>query len=159
MTLNGLPWKWTEFILSFLRLHPSTAFRTLVDHDGYSISFKGFLPTIVDIRSSVLNSPIPVHFSSLIPKCRRSLLPSPVWPLPICLDSWTWHPRFLCNIALYSIRLYFHHQSQPQLHIVFALTPSLILSGVICPLFSSSILGICWPGEFIFQCHIFFAFS
>ena len=33
-------------------------------------------------------------------KCQCSLLPSPVWPLPICLDSWTWHYRFLCNIAL-----------------------------------------------------------
>ena len=30
-----------------------------------------------------------------------------------------------------------------------------ILSGVISSLFSSSILGICQPGEFIFQCHIF----
>ena len=28
--LNGLPWKWTEIILSFLRLHPSTAFWTLL---------------------------------------------------------------------------------------------------------------------------------
>ena len=28
--LNGLPWKWTKIILSFLRLHPSTAFRTLL---------------------------------------------------------------------------------------------------------------------------------
>ena len=46
--LNDLPWKWTEIILSFLRLHPSTAFRTLVDYDGYSISSKGFLPTVVD---------------------------------------------------------------------------------------------------------------
>ena len=27
--LNGLPWKRTEIILSFLRLHPRTAFRTL----------------------------------------------------------------------------------------------------------------------------------
>ena len=35
--------------LSFLRLHPSTAFQTLVDLDGYSISSKGFLPTVVDI--------------------------------------------------------------------------------------------------------------
>ena len=26
-----------------------TAFRTLVDHDGYSISSKGFLPAVVDI--------------------------------------------------------------------------------------------------------------
>ena len=33
------------------------------------------------------------------------------------------------------------------------------LSGVISPLFTSSILGTYWPGEFIFQCHIFFAFS
>ena len=33
----------------FLRLHPSTAFQTLVDHDGYSISSKGFLPAVVDI--------------------------------------------------------------------------------------------------------------
>ena len=38
----------TEIILSFLRLHPSTAFQTFVDHDGYSISSKGFLPTVVD---------------------------------------------------------------------------------------------------------------
>ena len=30
-------------------LHLSTAFRTLVDYEGYSISFKGFLPTVVDI--------------------------------------------------------------------------------------------------------------
>ena len=47
--LNGLSWKQTEIILSFLRLHPSTAFRTLVDCDCYSISSKGFLPTVVDI--------------------------------------------------------------------------------------------------------------
>ena len=40
MILNGLPWKRTEIILSFLRLHPSTAFWTLVDHDDYSISSK-----------------------------------------------------------------------------------------------------------------------
>ena len=28
--VNGLPWKQTEIILSFLRLHPSTAFQTLL---------------------------------------------------------------------------------------------------------------------------------
>ena len=33
-------------------------------------------------------------------------------------------PRFLCNIVLYSIRLYFHHQSHPQLGIVFTLALS-----------------------------------
>ena len=49
MILNGLPWKRTEIILSFLRLHPSAAFRTLVDHNGYCISSEGFLPAVVDI--------------------------------------------------------------------------------------------------------------
>ena len=33
-----------------------------------------------------------------------------------------------------------------------------ILSGVISPLFFSSILGTYQPGEFIFQCHIFLPF-
>ena len=47
--LNGLPWKLTEIILLFLRLHPSTAFETFVDYNGYSISSEGFLPAIVDI--------------------------------------------------------------------------------------------------------------
>ena len=46
MILNGFPWKRTEIILLFLRLHPSTAFQTLVDYDGYSISSKGFLLTV-----------------------------------------------------------------------------------------------------------------
>ena len=34
----------------------------------------------------------------------------------------------------------------------------IVLSGVISPLFSDSILGSYWPGEFIFQCHIFLHF-
>ena len=33
-----------------------------------------------------------------------------------------------------------------------------ILSGVVSPLISSNILGTHWPGEFIFQCPIFFPF-
>ena len=37
---------------------------SFVDHDGHSISFEGFLPTVVD----ELKSPIPVHLSSLIPR-------------------------------------------------------------------------------------------
>ena len=35
---------------------------SFVDYDGYSISSKGFFPTVVDIRPSKLKSPIPVHF-------------------------------------------------------------------------------------------------
>ena len=49
-----------------------------VDYDGYSISSKGFLPTVVDIMSSELNSPTPVHLSSLIPKMSTFTLASPV---------------------------------------------------------------------------------
>ena len=41
---------------------------SFVDYEGYSISSKGFLPTVVDIMASELNSPILIHFSSLIPK-------------------------------------------------------------------------------------------
>ena len=37
---------------------------SFVDYDGHSISSKGFLPTVVDI---MLNSPIPIHVSLLIP--------------------------------------------------------------------------------------------
>ena len=54
MILNGLPCKRTEIILSFLKLHPSIAFWTLfVDHDGLSISSKGFLPTVVEWVSRI----------------------------------------------------------------------------------------------------------
>ena len=74
------------------------------------------------------------------------------------LDSWTWHSRFLCNITLYSVGLYIHHPSHPQLGVVFALTPSLHSFWSNSPLISSSILGTYWPGEFIFQCPIFLPF-
>ena len=58
----------------------------------------------------------------------------------------------------YSIRLYFHHPSHPQLGIVFAWLHPFILSGVISPLISSSLLGTYQPGEFIFQCPFFLPF-
>ena len=51
-------------------------------------------------------------------------------------------PRFLCNIALYSIGSCSYHQSHPQLGIVFLCLHPFILSGVISPLISRSILGI-----------------
>jgi len=122
MILNGLLWKWTEVILSFLRLPPTTAFwalpqigthheskitqpcPTLCNPMSYRVhgifqvrilewvafpfskgSFQPrnqtwvswitgrFLPTEVSgkpmiLWSSKLNSPIFIHFSSLIPK-------------------------------------------------------------------------------------------
>ena len=85
-------------------------------------------------------------------------LPSLVWPLPICLDSWTWHSRFLCNIALYSIGPCFYHQSHPQLVLFLLWLYPFILSGVISPLISSSILGTYRLGEFLFQNSIILPF-
>ena len=43
---------------------------------------------------------------------------------------------YLCNIAFYSIRLYFHHKSHPQLGVVFLWLCLFIHSGVIFPLIS-----------------------
>ena len=67
--LNGLPWKQTEIILPFLRLHSSTTSQTLVDYEGYSSSSKGFLHRPLQLQqSSELNSPISIHFSAMIAK-------------------------------------------------------------------------------------------
>ena len=53
LLLNGLPWKRTELILLFLRLHPSTAFRTL-----FNLTFQ-----------------VPMQYCSLQ---HQTILPSPV---------------------------------------------------------------------------------
>ena len=45
--------------------------------------------------------------------------------LQIFSFSSTKYYRFLCNIVLYSIRLYFHHQSHPQLGFALALAQPL----------------------------------
>ena len=67
--LNGLPWKQTEIILSFLRLHPSTAFQTvLLTMKATPFLRRDSCPQQKIQWSSELNSPMPVHFSSLIPK-------------------------------------------------------------------------------------------
>ena len=63
-------------------------------------------------------------------------------------------PSILRCSAFFIVQL-----SHPHMTMLFSLWLRLfILSGVISPLFSSSILGTYWPGEFIFQCHIFLPF-
>ena len=92
----GLQWYWRS-ALEMNRDH-SVIFETaskycisdsFVDYDGHSISSKGFLPTVGDIMVIWVKihpfQSILVHW---VLKCQRSLLPSPVWSLPICLDSW-----------------------------------------------------------------------
>ena len=66
--LNGLPWKQTEITFS-LEISPKNCISdSFVDSEGYSTFSKGFLSTVVGIIVIWLNSPIPIHFSSLIPK-------------------------------------------------------------------------------------------
>ena len=107
---------------------------SFVDDEDYSISSKGYLPTVVYMMVIWIICPFP---SSLVPwflECCCSVVSSPVWPLPVCLDSWTWHFRFLFSIVLYSIRLYFHHHNLA----LFPLWLSLFIpSGAISPVFST----------------------
>ena len=101
-----------------------------VDYEGYPISSKGFLPTVVDIMVMWNNLPFTIQFSSLTDKVSVFPLPS-AWPHPIYLDSWASHPGSLCNIVLYSPGVFFHIQTQPQQG-GFPLWPSLfILPGTI----------------------------
>ena len=58
-----------QIILSFLRLHPSTAFQSLFfDCEGHSVLSKGFLPTVVYIMVIWVKFTHSSYFSSLIPK-------------------------------------------------------------------------------------------
>ena len=43
--LNGFPWKWRDHSVVFETASKYCISDSLVDHDGYSISSKGFLPT------------------------------------------------------------------------------------------------------------------
>ena len=59
--LNGLPWKQTEIILSFLRLHPSTAFWTLLLTMINSLSVASFAIIFSDSEGCLFTLLI-VHF-------------------------------------------------------------------------------------------------
>ena len=47
--LNGLPWKQTDDSVVFEIASKYCTLDSFADYDGYSISSKGFLPTVVDI--------------------------------------------------------------------------------------------------------------
>ena len=83
-------------------------------------------------------------------------------PWFVDLDS-----RFLCNIVLYSVRLYFHHQMHPPRGTVSSWPSSFVLTGAVsnCPLlFCCGILDATpklWVSKLrvlIFQFHTFLSF-
>ena len=53
------------------------------------ISSKIFLSIVVDVMIIWIKCPFQSILVHWFLKCQCSLLPSPVWPLPIYLDSWT----------------------------------------------------------------------
>ena len=122
--LNDFPWKGTEIILSFWDCTHVLHFRLFCWLWGllfygtlaHSCGCNGHL-NLISLFPSIL-----VHWFL---KCWCSLLPSPVWPCPVYLNSWTEHSKFLSNIVLHSIRLHFHHQTHPQLSVFSALAQPL----------------------------------
>ena len=109
--------------------------------------------------SAELNSPIPVHFSSLIPKMSCSLLPSPVDHFQFTLIHGPNIPRSYV-ILFFTVSDFTFTTRHIHNWTLFPLWLSLFIpSGDISPLFSSSILVTYWPGEFNFQCHNLFVFS
>ena len=63
-----------------------------------------------------------------------------------------------CFCSYIHNRLKLRQPEYPQLGVVLLWLHLFIISGVISPLISSSILGTYQPGEFIFQCPIFLPF-
>ena len=108
------------------------------------------------MKKSELNSPIPVHFSLLIPKMSTLTLAISCLKtsnLPWFMDLTFQVPMQYCS---------FQHRTLLPLPVISTTGCCFgclfILSGVISPLISSSILGTYWPGEFIFHCPIFLPF-
>jgi len=74
-------------------------------------------------------------------------------------SNWPWFMELTFQIPMKYHSL--QHQTLPPAPVTspqLGVLRPFILSGVIYPLISSSILGTYWPGEFIFQCPIFLPF-
>ena len=124
---------------------------SFVDYYVYYISSKGFFPTVVDIIV------IWVKFTHCSP-FQSSLLPSPVWPLPICLDHGPDIPGsyailVFTALELASIASHIHNCMWFLLWL-----HCFILSGIIYPLISSSIFGTYRSWEFLFQYSVILTF-
>ena len=107
-----------------------------------------------------LNSTIADHFSWLIPKIVN------IHSCHCLFDHFQFSlihrpsiPGF-CAMLFFTVSDFTSITSHIHSWVLFSLWLHLFnVSGVISPLFSSSILGTYRPGEFIFQCHIFLPFQ
>ena len=129
---------------------------SFVDYDGYSFSSKAFLPTVVDKMVIWVKFTYLVHFSLLIPK--TSLFSLAISCLTTSTLLWFMVPGsyailFFSASDFTSITSHIHNWA------LFSFWLCLFIpSGVISPLFSSSILSTYWPGQFIFHCPVFVPF-
>ena len=129
---------------------------SFVDHDGYSISSKGFLPAVVDIMviwvKFTYSSPFEFADSrmSTFTLAISCLTTS---NLPCFMDLKFQVPMQYCSLQHRTLLLS-PVTSTTGYCFCFGSIPS-FFSGVISPLVSSSILGTYRPGEFIFQRPIF----
>ena len=125
---------------------------SFVDHDGYSISSKGFLPAVVDITHSSSfqfadSYNVDIHSCHLL-----------FDHFQIALIHGANIPGS-CAILFFTAWDFTSTTSHIHNWVLFLLWLCLFfLSGVMSPLISSSILGSYWPGELIFQCPIFLPF-
>ena len=146
---------------SCLRLYPRTVFWTLLltMMASYSISSKGFLPTVVDLMviwdKFAHSSPFSFTGASnvYIHSCHHQFDHFQCALIHGPNISGSYAILLFTALDFTSITSHIHNW------VLFLLWLHLfILFGVISPLFSSSILGIYLPGQFIFQFPIFLPF-
>ena len=132
---------------------------SFVDHDGYSISSKGFLSTVVDIMV------IWVKFTHSSPFQFADSWNVNVHSCHLLFEHFQFVLTFQPNIpGLYAILFFtasnFTSITSHSHHLaLFSFWLHLFIPfGVISLLFSSSRLDTYWPGKFIFHCHILLPF-
>ena len=134
MILNGLPWKWRNHFV-FFEIAPKYCISdSLLDFEGYSVSSKELLPTIVNIMVIWIKSSIPIHFDSLIPKMSTFTLAMPCLStsnLPLFMDL-TFHvPMLYCSLQ-YQTLLSLLDTSTTVLFFYFGSASSFLLELFLC---------------------------
>ena len=128
---------------------------SFVDYESYSISSKGFLPTVV-------NLPTPIHFSSLIPKISMFSLAISCLitsDLPLFMDLTFQVPMQYCSLQHWTL-FSLSDTSTTECHFCFGPATSFIPELLVIALCSSPVAY--WTpsnvGGLIFWCHIFLPF-
>ena len=141
------------------KIDPSTTFWTLVDYEVYSISSKGFLSTVLDTTFIWLNSPLLVHFNSMILK--MSMFTLVISCLTTSILPWFIDLSFQVPMQYHSLQ-HWTLLSPPDTSTTGCFFCFGSVSSFLLELFlhssPSNILGTYQPGEFTSQCPCFCLF-